>query len=1025
MKDNGRKNKTRIFRGLTSVFVALMVLTGSIRTVAFSWEDKVNELLGISSEGVERSMDPEDYQYPSDFATAEELVNAEIGIATRIQAEGTVLLKGTAEAGGMNVTLFGMRSSLMQYGGTMGGRITDAQCVSLADALSESGFSVNPVMQQFYQDKAADYQPGKAAGATNVNVNTGTSVNEVPVSEYTQAQTDSYAEYKDAAIVVLGRDSSEGSDYYPGTEGLANPDEFSQSPTGNILGLSDDERDLISYVADQEFGKVIVLINSGSAMELEELDQNEDVDTILWIGNPGCYGTYGIAQILSGEVLPSGHLADTYAVNSALSPAAANFGAYTFANADQIDSETNTLRAKWYLTELEGIYTGYKYYETRYYDAITGQGNASVAANGETADGSDTWDYENEVTYPFGYGIEGSEFKEEITGSDVDWSGEENSTVTVNVTNIGNTAAKHVIQLYVSQPYTDYDRKNGVEKSAVQLVGYAKTGESSEQDYTQTVLLEPGASEEVTITFNTSDFRPYDDTYAHDDVTGAYILEAGEYVFATGNGAHDAVQSVLKYQHPELMQEISPSGVSLAVQLDEDMAFTESNGTLIQNRLDSADLNNWNCGTEVQYLTRNDWAGTFPRTTETVTATEEMITLLKNITYDPEEANAQYEGETSWEYSQDLGVSAVQLAGLDYDDPLYEDLMKEVSLQDMLNQYTANEETLESIGLPRVNGADSPLGIIGVLGKMTQGTIYELEESDPYYGYQTNVYESEVVVASTYSHLLASEQGRIIGNDSIWTLVTQWNAPGLNLHRSPYNARNYEYYSEDSVLTGRMGADLVTAVQECGVQATAKHFAFNDQETNRDGLAVFLDEQAARENELRGFQITIEDGNLMNLMSAFNRIGLTHCGAAQELMNGILRGEWGYNGRLLTDSVKSAQYFRPSECLMAGNDQMLGGGNSSPAWDYSVEVFENDPALQNQLREAYHRYLYTAVNSNRMNGITEESAVADVYTGWQWALTIVWGILIGLTAVSAILWTLSSRKSGLNDMKEARKQQAE
>lgn len=1025
MKDNVRKSKTRVFRGLTSVFAALMVLTGSVRTVAFNWEDKVNELLGISSEGVERSMNPEDYQYPSDFATAEELINAEIGIATRIQAEGTVLLKGTAEAGGTNVTLFGMRSNLMQYGGTMGGRIADAQCVSLADALSESGFNVNPVMQQFYKDKEADYQPGKAAGATNVNVNTGASVNEVPVSEYTQAQTDSYAEYKDAAIVVLGRDSSEGSDYYPGIEGLANPDEFSQSPTGNILGLSDDERNLISYVADQGFEKVMVLINSSSAMELEELDQNEDVDTILWIGNPGCYGTYGIAQILSGEVLPSGHLADTYAVNSALSPAAKNFGAYTFTNADQIDSETNTLRAKWYLTELEGIYTGYKYYETRYYDTVTGQGNASVAANGETADGGDTWNYENEVTYPFGYGIEGSEFTEEITGIDIDWSGEKDSTVTVNVTNTGDTAAKHVVQLYVSQPYTDYDRQNGVEKSAVQLVGYAKTGENSEQDYTQTVLLEPGASEEVTISFNTSDFRVYDDTYAHDDVKGAYILEAGEYVFATGNGAHDAVQSVLKYQHPEMMQDVSPSGVSLAVQLDENMAFTESHDTLIQNRLESADLNNWDCGIEVEYLTRNDWAGTFPETTETVTATEEMITLLKNITYDSEEANEQYEGETSWEYEQDLGVIAVQLAGLDYDDPLYEDLMKEVSLQDMLNQYTANEETLESIGLPRVNGADSPLGIIGVLGKMTQGTIYELEESDPYYGYQTNVYESEVVVASTFSHLLASEQGRIIGNDSIWTLVTQWNAPGLNLHRSPYNARNYEYYSEDPVLTGRMGADLVTAVQKCGVQATAKHFAFNDQETNRDGLAVFLDEQAARENELRGFQITIEDGNLMNLMSAFNRIGLTHCGAAAELMNGILRGEWGYNGRLLTDSVKSAQYFRPSECLMAGNDQMLGGGNSSQAWEYSVEVFENDPALQNQLREAYHRYLYTAVNSNRMNGITEDSVVADAYTGWQWALTITWGILIGLTALTAVLWTLSSRKGCLNERKEAGKQQAE
>ncbi len=1010
MREKGKKSKTRIYRGLTGIFAALLVLTGSVRTVAFDWEDRVNELLGVSSEGVERSWDAEDYIYPSDYDTAAELVEAEIELATRIQAEGTVLLKGIAEAGGTNVTLFGMRSHEMQYGGTMGGRVSEKQCVSLADALTESGFNVNPVMQQFYSDMAQTYIPGNAAGAANVDTNTGTTVNEVPVSEYTQTQAESYGEYSDAAIVVLGRDSSEGSDYYPGAEGIANADEFSESPTGNILGLSDDERDLISYVESQGFGKVIVLINSGSAMELEELDADEGVDTIMWIGNPGCYGTYGIAQVLSGEVLPSGHLSDTYAVNSALSPAAVNYGAYTFINAADIDTSPNdALRSSWYLAETEGIYIGYKYYETRYYDTVTGQGNASEAAHGESADGGEVWDYDNEVTYAFGYGIEGSTFTEEITDSSIDWFGEEDSTVTVRVTNTGDAAAKHVVQLYVSQPYTVYDRKNGVEKSAIQLVGYAKTGEAFESDYTQSVLLAPGESEDVTVTFNTSDFRTYDDTYAHDDVTGAYTLEAGEYVFSTGNGAHDAVQAVLKYQHPEMMQDVTPTGVTMAVNLDEDMAFTESNDTLVQNQLEDADLNSWDCGTEVTYLTRNDWAGTFPTEVIFVTATEEMTRLLQNAIYDANEANAQYDGETGWEYEQDLGVVAAQLIGADYDDPRYEDLINEVSLQDILNQYTANEETLESIGLPRVNGADSPLGIIGILGRLTEGTIYEVEESDEYYGYETNVYESEVVVASTYSHLLASEQGRMIGNDSIWTLVTSWNAPGLNIHRSPYNARNYEYYSEDSVLTGSMGADLVRKAQEYGVAATAKHFAFNDQETNRDGVAVFIDEQAARENELRGFQITIEDGGLMNLMSAFNRIGLTHCGASQELMNGILRGEWGFNGKLITDSVKSAQYFLPSECLMAGNDQMLGGGNSSAAWGYSVEVFENDPALQAQLRESYHRHLYTAINSNRMNGITEESSVASEYTVWQWALIGAWGVCIGLTAVSAILWALSVR----------------
>lgn len=422
--------------------------------------------------------------------------------------------------------------------------MSEAQCVPLSDSLTDAGFNVNPVMQQFYKELEETYKTGNAAGAGNVDRNTGACVNEVPVSKYTQMQKDSYAKFSDAAIVVLGRESSEGSDYYPGDDGIENADEFSQSPTGNILGLSNDERELISYVGTKGFSKVIFLINSGSAMELEELDTSENVDSILWIGNPGCYGTYGIAQILKGTVLPSGHLADTYAVNSALSPAAVNYGAYVFENDAEIDTSANdALRARWYLVEPEGIYSGYKYYETRYYDSIMGQGNAGQALNGETVDGGDTWNYDDEVTYSFGYGMEGSSFAEKILDSSIDWSGSKDSSVTVQVTNTGDGAEKHVVQRYVSQPYTDYDRTNGIEKSAIQLVGYRKTGEGHESDYTVSVLLSPGESEEVTITFNTSDFRTYDTTYEHDGVKGAYILEAGEYVFSTGNGAHDAVQA--------------------------------------------------------------------------------------------------------------------------------------------------------------------------------------------------------------------------------------------------------------------------------------------------------------------------------------------------------------------------------------------------------------------------------------------------------------------------------------------------
>lgn len=308
---------------------------------------------------------------------------------------------------------------------------------------------------------------------------------------------------------------------------------------------------------------------------------------------------------------------------------------------------------------------------------------ASLALHYETADGSMNWDYNNEVTYSFGYGIEGSTFSEEIIDSCIDWTGETDSTITVRVTNTGDTACKHVVQLYVSQPYTDYDVENGIEKSAIQLVGYGKTGESSEADYTESVLLEPDDSEDVVITFNAQDFISYDMTYEHDGVTGAYLFEAGDYYFVTGNGSHDAVQLVLKTRYPDLMEDVSPAGAVLVETLDADVAITESNDTLIQNQLDDADLNSYDCGVTVTYLTRSDWAGSWPTSVDSLTATEEMITLLQNATYE-EDTTVE---DVDYTYEADNGLLACELVGLEYDDPAYETLMEEVSLENMVNQF--------------------------------------------------------------------------------------------------------------------------------------------------------------------------------------------------------------------------------------------------------------------------------------------------------------------------------------------------
>lgn len=1005
------KKKSHVFRGVASIFLFLLMVFGIAGQVANNWAGKVNELLGVSESTIKRSEDPADYRFQSDFQNPSDLIQAEIDLNTRLAAEGSVVLKGTPKLDGTKVTLFGMRSGeKMQFGGSMGELIDASNTTTLADAMSANGFSVNPDMVQFYKNLAADYAPTRASGGNVVSSyeDQGAEIGEVPVSKYDASEI---GDYSDAAVIVFGRDAGESACFYPGANGIANPDEFTNSPTGNILSLSNDERDLLNWVKNQGFGQTIVLLNSAMPMEIEELKKDDAVDSIIWIGTPGAYGTYGIAKLLSGEVLPSGHLPDTFAVNSALSPAAQNYGIYTFANAAEIDTSGNSaLRSDWYLVEAEGIYTGYKYYETRYFDTVVDQGRAGEAQHKETADGGAVWNYDNEVSYTFGYGIEGSTFTEEITDAKIDWSGESDSAVTVKVTNTGDQAAKHAVQLYVSLPYTENGRHNHVEKSAIQLVGYAKTGEAQENTYADVVLLEPGDSEDVTITFNAKDFYSYDMSYEHDGVAGAYVLEAGDYYFATGNGAHDAVQAVLKEAYTDKAGNLESSGAVYQESLSVDTYLTESNGTTIQNELAQADLNSYHTDAEVTYLTRNDWANTFPESIETITATDDMIYMLRNVIYNAELEKSTYDGPAEFTYGADNGLKAVDLVGLDYDDPKYDQLLDEMTLEDLINQYIAYLEELPEIAMPKENVSDSPLGLIATIGQRSGGSVYEVAEDDPAYGHATSVYVGAPVVAATFSPLLQAEQGRILANDALWDGYSTWYGPGMNLHRTPYNGRNIGYYSEDSVLTGLTGMYVHRALEPYGVLTNTKHFAFNDQETNREGVAVFLSEQAARENELRGFQIPIRDGSMKGIMTAFNRIGCTHVGASKELMLGILRGEWGWNGYLITDSVKSAQYFLPKECLVAGNDMMLGGSNNGKTWDFTVDTVSKDPVLQAGIRDSYHRKLYVYVNSVLFNGMTADSAASGAVVWWVLALRIAMGLSLVGFVVFLVLFLLKERK---------------
>lgn len=1003
------KKHTGLFRGFAAVFTALFLTAAITQAYATGkYQAKVDELLGTNSQAAEHSTDLADYRYKSDYDTVEELMKEEQSLNERISGEGSVLLKGNSDdiivGGEQAVTLFGIRSFRMQYNGNIGAVTNESLQVRLDEALEEKGISVNTDMIECYREFLADY-----------NTKDTTAVNEVPVSELEKKDID-YSDYKDAAVIVLGRTASEAATYYPGSEGISEQEEFSESPTGNILGLSDDERDLVDYVKKQGFDKVIVMLNTANTMEIEELKQDEAVDAIMLIGNPSAYGNYGVADILAGEVSPSGHLTDTYAVNTAAAPSAVNFGSYEYTNSEDTYSA-------WYQVEAEGIYVGYKYYETRYYDTVMGNGNAAEAAHGESYNGGDVWNYEDEVSYSFGYGVEGSEFDEEIISADIDWSGEEASSVTVRVTNTGDKACKHVVQLYVQAPYTEYDRENGIEKSAIQLVAYGKTGEASEKDFNDAVLLGAGESEDVTLTFNVSDFSSYDSRYSHDGTTGAYILEEGTYFFATGNGAHDAVNAVIREQDHTLLANTAVSGDVYTEKTDTSVAFTvgEDNETLIENQLEDMDFTyeayeDAFTSKGAQHLSRNDWASTFPVEVTGVTANDYMLSYLNGSTYDAEEASGEYDGKVYT--AADFGnpdetgeYTALDLAGItDYEDEMFENVLNEIPVSYYSAYVTGNNTSIPEILLEHGNAADSPCGIISGYGLYNDAREpFALDEGeDSLRGVAPSVYVGSPVMAATFSHLLAGEEGRMIGNDALWVGAYWWFGPGMNLHRSPYNGRNNEYYSEDAVLTGGMAADVTKACQEKGIVVCAKHFAFNDIEENRTGVGAFMTEQAARENELRGFEMAFRDGKMKSVMTGFNRAGVILTSAHDGLISGICRGEWGFDGLVITDSVKDKNYMIATDCLMAGTDFMLGGmGDATGAWEnVSEENLLSDSVLTAKARESMHRYLYTFADSALLDGYDSSTSMGET-VWWATALNLAKWITGGFAVLCVAGWTAS------------------
>ena len=1015
-----RKN---IWRGMTTLTASLLTVSVAAGPVVDSYRTDIDKFLGTKSSAmVTDSTDEDLYTHKSDYSSTTELLDSIEDLGERMSEEGTVLLKNENNALPLSkdetqkLSLLGFSSYYPVQGGDMGSSLTenegtDADTVDFVEALAAKGFSINEDLQNLYKSLESEFKTevnmwGNIVEYYHITApaTDGVFASEEPSQETMDSVDSQWKESMDdynVMLVTIGRSSTENGTYFPGVDGVDASQDLNQT---DPLGLSDDERDLINAAVEAKEsngGKVIVMLNNANAMEIDEIKNNDGVDAILEVGLPGGYGFYGVADILSGEANPSGHLTDTYAVTNANSPAAQNFGNYEWINADP----TVNINAE--EVEAEGIYTGYKYYETRYADTVLGQGNADATVGSSTGK---AWDYDNEVSYPFGYGLSYTTFEQTLKSVDVDL---ENRTVTaeVEVKNTGDVAGKDVVQLYTSVPYTDYDIENKVEKSAVQLLDYEKTD-----------MIEPGESQTVTITADAQDMASWDSTCDNEaGTTGNWILDNGTYYFTVGNGAHEAVNNVLAAQDQKVDGNKDNVQTWELGDFDSSSFAVTLNGTPVENQLQDADLNNWMEDT-VTYLSRNDWEGTWPETYKDLTATNEMISTMADD-YSDIEANGDPSSVT---FGADNGMTLANLKGVDdITDERWDDLMDQITLEECLIRTGlggTSTKTIESITSPEAIQNDGPNGFNSYpLGQYANsddstGDPCVIAEDDPNRDYKMGVMAVETVIGQTFSKQLAEEWGKVIGNYSLWANTAIWWGVGTNLHRTPYNARNHEYFSEDAVLTAGQGAAIIEAGHEYGVLIAPKHLAFNDTEINRTGIAEFMTEQAARENELRGVQSCIEDANALAVMTTYNRVGCVTSNAHTGLLLNIVRKEWGFKGLMSEDFIQDPTYTKIRMAVHNGVTMTCNTGDNTMAaveavWPYwSVENASKSEELLTDLKQAMLYQNYALANSNAMDGMATTTHIEKLNT---WYDNLITGLRVGfgvLTVLCAAMYLLGLKK---------------
>ncbi len=866
-------------------------------------------------------------RWESVFSGVAELKAAGLEKAREVEEEGIVLLKNEGGvlplAAGSRVSLFGITCVDPVYGGTGSGAVEVGSAADFVRSFEEAGLPVaDTSLITWYREEKAEENLGRSPYA----------IGEGRWSRVKRHLGVDFAEIAGtAAFLVIGRVGGEGSDM---TGGAQKADAGADGT--DYLTLNDAEKDVLlglkSLKDEGVITSVTVILNSANPLSCGFLlDAAYGVDAALWAGSLGESGVSAVGRVAAGLVNPSGSLPDTWWMDNAQNPVTADFGAQVYAGAEDFFPDRAYYELTRYVVYREGVYLGYRYAETRFTDAALKR------------DGAGESGYEKTVAFPFGHGLSYTTFA--LGDMRIEKTGEGRRAVyevTVTVSNTGSRAGKKTVQVYAQKPYTAYDRENGIEKAAVELAGYGKT-----------ILLQPGESQTLLISVPEYLLTSYDA-----ENTEVFLLEEGEYALVCADNAHDAAMKLLAAEDP-LVRRFSPA-------FDGDTyGASWGTGEAVCSLFSFADINRYD-GTgdnEVTWFSRSDWAGTVTEGPASLTMTDLMaVDLVLTDDTLPEEGDFPVLGA-------DHGLTLSDLADTAFDDPLWDSYLDQFTFEELERLcLTGLRETaaVERLGKPRTVDHNGPAGVTQKYSIGLNG--YATVTGDPDREHSGTCYPCSGILAATFNDALIEEVGKMVGEDAMWAGYAGIYGPGLNLHRSPYAGRVFEYFSEDPLLTGLMGAAWTRGVQSRGVYVYMKHLALNEQEENRAGLGTWCNEQALRELYLRPFELAVVLGGAKCAMSAFNRLGPVWCGACPELLTDWLRTEVGMDGFVVTDMFDRT-YMVMANALAAGNDIPDGELQAY----YTLAPYAEDgetpsPAVVQAMRLSAKRVLYTVLHSRGMDG---------------------------------------------------------